>query len=253
MEVTFAPVSILNPRTSAVPDVAINGLRAGATVAARDHGVEMQFIFDPVRGRTPEEVLASAEWWTANAGDRLIGFGLGGLELGNPASRFTEAFQLVRSAGARVSLHAGETDGPLSVRDALDTGAERIGHGVRSIEDRQLVEELAESGMLLEISPSSNICLGIYPNYADHPFRQLSDAGVTVTVNSDDPPMFNTTLTREFEILIEQYEYSVDDLVEFTRNAIRGSFLPPDRKRVLETWLDAEVSALKAELSTDNF
>ncbi len=215
-------------------------------MASRCSSFSIQFA-----DRTPEEVFASAKWWSANAGDRLVGFGLGGLEFGNPASRFTDAFKLVQDAGARISLHAGETDGPQSVRDALETGAERIGHGVRAIEDSELVEELVDRGMLLEISPTSNICLGVYPDYADHPFRRLADAGVTVTVNSDDPPMFNTTLTREFEVLIEHYDYDLNDLVGFTRNAIEGSFLPVKERRDLEKKFDTEIETLATELSID--
>lgn len=251
MEVTFSPVSILNPRTPALPDVVISGLRSGAAIAARDHGVEMQFILDPVRGRSPEEVLAMAEWWTRNAGDRLVGFGLGGLEHGNPASLYSDAFELVRSAGARISLHAGETDGPDSVRDALANGAERIGHGVRSIEDERLVEELAEARVLLEVSPTSNIRLGVYPQYDDHPFRRLDEAGLLLTVNSDDPPMFDTTLTREYEVLVEHFDYSLGELAALVRNAVRGSFLGPAERSRLEKSIDAEIAALGEELSID--
>ena len=248
MEVTFAPVSILNPRTTALPDIVMSGLRSGAAIAERDHGVDLQFILDPVRGRTPEEVFATAQWWTGNAGDRLIGFGLGGHELGNPASRFADAFELVRSAGAGISLHAGETDGPTSIRDALASGADRIGHGVRAIEDAQLVEELADAEVLLEVSPTSNIQLGVFPDYSQHPFRELANAGVNLTVNSDDPPMFNTTLTREFEVLVEHFDYTLVELLSLSRNAIRGSFLPPDRQRDLEARFERESDQLAREL-----
>ncbi len=249
MEVTFAPVSILNPRTPAVPDVVIRGLRAGAEVAQREYGVDMQFILDPVRGRSPEEVMAAARWWAENAGDRLIGFGLGGLELGNPASRYADAFSYVRDAGARISLHAGETDGPASVRDALANGAERIGHGVRSVEDEDLLAEIVECGILLEISPTSNIRLGVYPDYMQHPFRRLADAGARITVNSDDPPMFDTTLTRECEVLVEHFDCSTDDLVDLMFQAIESSFLPEQRKALLAVEFSDEFDELKGSLS----
>ena len=241
MEVTFAPSSILNPRTTAVPDVAMPGLRSGAAIAARDHGVDIQFILDPVRGRSPEEVMALAHWWTKNAGDRLIGFGLGGHELGNPAGRFRDAFDLVRAAGARVSLHAGETDGPLSIRDALETGAERIGHGVRAIEDPRLVEELSERRVLLEVSPTSNLRLGIYDDYGAHPMRALHDHGVVVTVNSDDPPMFDTTLTREFGVLVEHFDFSPAELLQLTKQAIDGAFIDDTKRRELYDWYHRDV------------
>ncbi|MEZ4522354.1 MAG: adenosine deaminase [Thermomicrobiales bacterium] len=251
MEVTFAPVSILNPRNSALPDVVMSGVRSGAEIAAREHNVELQFIFDPVRGRSPEEVLASAGGGSTTPGDRLVGFGLRGLELGNPASRFLDAFELVRSAGARVSLHAGETDGPESVRDALATGAERIGHGVRAIEDERLVCELAEMEMLLEVSPTSNIRLGVYPAYADHPFKLLADSGVRLTVNSDDPPMFDTTLTKEYEVLVEHFDYTIPELLELTKNAIHGSFLDAARQRAMDEAFDREIRELADELGID--
>ncbi|HLT21643.1 MAG TPA: adenosine deaminase [Thermomicrobiales bacterium] len=245
MEVTFSPVSILNPRTPALPDVVISGLRAGAAVAAREHGVEMQFILDPVRGRTPEEVMALARWWADNAGDRLIGFGLGGIELGNPPSLYADAIAYARDAGARISLHAGETDGPASVRDALLNGAERIGHGVRSIEDEALVAELAASGIVLEISPTSNVCLGVYRDYTEHPFRALAEAGVRATVNSDDPPMFNTTLTRELEVLVEHFDYDLGNLVDLTLLALDAAFLPDTEKNRLRAAYLAEFEELR--------
>ncbi len=248
MEITFAPVSILNPRNPATPDVVMRGLRAGAEIASKDFAVEMQFIMDPVRGRTPAEIMAAAQWWADNAGDRLIGFGLGGMELGHPASRYADSFDLVRSAGARISLHAGETDGPNSVRDALETGAERIGHGVRSAEDPELVANLAEQQVVLEISPSSNVCLGVYDSYQDHPIRSLADAGVVTTVNSDDPPMFDTTLTEEFEILIEEFNFTLNDLVDFTFRAVDGSFLPSREKTKLRESFELEIANLRAEL-----
>ena len=251
MEVTFAPVSILNPRTTALPDVVMSGLRSGADTAHREFDVDMQFIFDPVRGRTPEEVHAAAGWWAENSGERLVGFGLGGLEFGNPASRFRDSFDLVREAGARISLHAGETDGPASVRDAIDVGAERIGHGVRSIEDPRLVDDLAESQMLLEVSPTSNICLGVFPDYERHPIKNLFDSGVPITVNSDDPPMFNTTLTQEMELLVDRFDFTLDDLVQLTVNAIQGSFLSTSRRGELEAEYLSEIRALASELNVD--
>ncbi|MEZ4569400.1 MAG: adenosine deaminase [Thermomicrobiales bacterium] len=250
MEVTFAPVSILNPRNSALPDVVMSGVRSGAEIAAREHDVELQFIFDPVRGRSPEEVLASAGGGSTTPGDRLVGFGLRGLELGNPASRFLDAFELVRSAGAESHCMPERPMGP-SVRDALATGAERIGHGVRAIEDERLVCELAEMEMLLEVSPTSNIRLGVYPAYADHPFKLLADSGVRLTVNSDDPPMFDTTLTKEYEVLVEHFDYTIPELLELTKNAIHGSFLDATRQRAMDEAFDREIRELADELGID--
>lgn len=248
LEVTYSPSSILNPRVGGSADVAWAGIQEGRRIAKRDHGVEMQFILDPVRGRQEEDVMQLAQWFASHIGDGLVGFGLGGLEYGNLASRYRAAFELARSAGAKVSLHAGETDGPASIRDALSLGPDRIGHGVRSIEDETLVADLADMGMLLEVSPTSNVQLGVYASYAEHPIRKLYDAGVPVTVNSDDPPMVGTTLTNEHLVLAEHFGFTLDELIGLERTAIEHAFLPPDQVRALLQEFDDEVRDLRASL-----
>ena len=251
LEVTFAPASILNPRHVGVPDVVWPGVRAGARRAREELGVEMQFILDPVRGRPEEEVMEMVRWAVNNMGDGLVGVGLGGMELGNPATRHADAYGYAKAAGARLSLHAGETDGPRSIREALDLGSERIGHGVTAIHDPQLVEELAATGMVLEVSPTSNICLGVFPSIAEHPFRALYDAGVQVTINSDDPPMFNTTLTNEYLTLAEQHDFSLDELSALSLRAVDAAFLPDADRRRLRAEFEAELAALRAELCAE--
>ncbi len=250
LEVHFSPVSPLKPRNSLLPlpDVVLAGLRAGARRALAEHGVRLQFILDPVRSRSPEEVMALACWCVANLGDGLVGLGLGGAEVGHPPTRFADAFAYARAAGARVTIHAGETAGPQSVRAALAVGAERIGHGVTSIEDPVLVAELAERGVVLEVSPTSNVRLGVAPSYAAHPFRRLYDAGVQVTVNSDDPPMFDTTLTREYLVLAEHFGFTVDELAGLSLRAARAAFLPPDERTALVTRFEEELATLRGGL-----
>lgn len=247
LEVTFSPASPMNPRSSALPDVVLAGIRAGARRAERDFGVRMQFILDPVRTRSEDEVLWFARWCADNLGDGLIGFGLGGTEVDNPPQRYARAFALARDAGARISIHAGETVGPESVRAALGVGAERIGHGVRAIEDPSLVRELAERSIVLEVSPTSNVCLGVYPSYAEHPFRALHDAGVQVTVNSDDPPMFGTTLTNEYVVLAEHFGFTRDELSALSLRAVAAAFLPEAEKQALAARFRRELEALSSE------
>jgi adenosine deaminase len=250
LEVTFAPTSPLRPRLAHLPhaDVVLRGLRAGARRALDDFGVRLQFIIDPVRTRTPEEVKWFARWLAANYGAGLAGFGLGGLELGYPAGRFADTFALLRDAGLPFALHAGETDGPASVRDALAVGAWRIGHGVRASEEPALVRELAERGIVIEVSPTSNICLGVFPTYDAHPIRALHDAGVQVTVNSDDPPMFGTTLTDEYLLLAERFGFSLDELVELSLRAARAAFLPQSERDALACRFAAQMADLRQEL-----
>ncbi len=248
LEVIFGPAAPGDTRPIAQADVILAGLREGAREARERHGIEMQFICDPVRGRPPEVILELARWCVDNLGDGLVGFGLGGVEVGNPPSLYREAFDLARRGGARLSVHAGETVGPESVWEALAVGSERIGHGVRSIEDPALVAELAARQVVLEVSPTSNICLGVYPDYAAHSFRALHEAGVPVTVNSDDPPMFNTTLLDEYFVLAEQFGFSLDELAAFSLRAANAAFLPDAERAALARRFESELAALRGEL-----
>ena len=248
LEVIMAPASPLNPRTPATPEVYWAGARSGATRVWRDFGVRMQFQVDGVRSRRAEDVMAVARWCAGHAGDGLIGFNLGGTELGHPASRHAAAIAYVRDAGLRVSLHAGETAGPESVWDALEAGAERIGHGVTSVGDPRLVEHLAKTGTVLEVSPTSNLRLGVAQSYAAHPIRALHDAGVAVTVNSDDPPMFGTTLTDEYLLLAEHLDFTLDELIDANLRAVRAAFLPDTERAGLGASFAAEIAGLRRDL-----
>lgn len=245
-EITFAPASFINPRSVALPDVVLSGMRAGAQRARQELGVTMQFILDPVRTRNEEEVMLLARWCADNLGDGLVGFGLGGMEVGYPPGRFADAFKYVSDAGGRLTIHAGETDGPESVWAALAVGSERIGHGVTSIHDPKLVAELVEHQIVLEVSPTSNICLGVARDYAEHPFRRLHDAGVPVTVNSDDPPMFNTTLNNEYLVLAEHFDFTLDELEALSLRAVNAAFLPDVERVALAEEFQAQFVALRA-------
>jgi aminodeoxyfutalosine deaminase len=155
-------------------------------------------------------------------------------------------FEQARTAGLPSAPHAGETVGPASVWGALRAlGAERIGHGVRSIEDPALVRYLAETGVPLELNPTSNVRLGVYLSLADHPLRRLHEAGVTITVSSDDPPLFNTTVTEEIQLLATAFGYDVAAIDEILLNSVRHAFLPEPSRRALEAEFRAELTALK--------
>ncbi|HUG13508.1 MAG TPA: adenosine deaminase [Thermomicrobiales bacterium] len=249
LEVTFAPASPIAPRNSAVPDIVLAGMRAGARQGYDDFGVRMQFIIDAVRSRPPEHVQAIAEWAVDNLGDGLVGIGLGGAEVGFPASLHAAAMRFAAKRGARVSLHAGETVGPESVWDALETGSERIGHGVTSIHDPRLVEHLVQQAVVLEVSPTSNICLGVARSYEEHPFRALHDAGVLVTVNSDDPPMFDTDLTGEYLALAERCGFTLDELSALSLRAVASSFLPGGERDALAARFREQMRVLRAALA----
>jgi adenosine deaminase len=161
-------------------------------------GIEMQLILDIVRGDSPERAMQVVNWVAEWQGRGVCALGIAGFE-DRGTIQYAECFAEARRLGLPVTAHAGETQGAWSVRETLDvTGARRIGHGVRSVEDPELMRRLVDEEIVLEVCPTSNLCVGGVTSLADHPIQRLIDAGVKVTLNSDDPPMFNTTLTDEW-------------------------------------------------------
>ena len=218
----------------------------GAARARADFGVEFRWVLDIVRDN-PDSRYQVAEWAISAMDRGVVGFGLGGTEKGNPPERFVDAYAMARKAGLHSVPHAGEVAGPDSVWIALrGLKAERIGHGVRSIEDPALVDYLRERQIPLEVCPTSNLCLGIYPSYEAHPVRELWDEGLYITVNSDDPPMFNTDLVGEYEALAEHLGFTAEELEVLSLNALRASFLPAEEKASLEKEFLTEFARLWA-------
>jgi len=183
----------------------------------------------------------------AGQADGVVALGLGGIEPGHPPEPFAPWFERARAAGLHSAPHAGETAGPASVWGALHAlEAERIGHGVRANEDPALVEYLAERGIPLEVCPTSNVRIGVYPDLAAHPLPRLHAAGVIVTINSDDPPLFNTTLNDEVVLLGNPFGLGVPAIDEILLNGVRHSFLAPERKREMAAAFRAEWATLKS-------
>jgi adenosine deaminase/aminodeoxyfutalosine deaminase len=195
--------------------------------AAAGSGVEVHWILDAVRQFGVEHVLEVAEFAATRAGDGVIGFGIGGDETRGSAKTFEQVYRFARSKGLRLTAHAGETTGPASVWEALEIGAERIGHGIRSIEDPVLVRHLRDNGIPLEICITSNLATGVVATLAAHPVRRLFDAGVPLTLNTDDPAMFRTTLSAEYELAAGQLCFSADELGEIAANGFRYGFGAP--------------------------
>lgn len=216
--------------------------------AAAELGVHLNLVIDISRETPLEEGLRTADWVIAHHGDGVVALGLGGAEVGFPAENHRAAFEKALTAGVPCVPHAGETVGPESVWSALNVcDALRIGHGVRSIEDPALVDHLRERQIPLEVCPTSNVCLGVYPTLADHPLPQMVKAGLYVTINSDDPPMFNTSLTQEFEAICTTFGYGAEDLQAFTLNALRAALISPAQKSQLEREFHETFAALRAE------
>jgi len=196
-----------------------------ATQAETELGVTLRGIVTCIRHFGPDKARETALCAAETAGDWVVGFGMGGDETMGRQGDFAWAFDCAREAGLRLTTHAGEWGGPQSIRDAItDLRVERIGHGVRAIEDPALVDLLADTGTVLEICPGSNIALGLYPEIKAHPIAPLRDAGVKVTISTDDPPFFHSSMTREFEALEQAFGWGPDDFAALNTTAINAAF-----------------------------
>ena len=203
----------------------LHAMQEASQRVAAQGGPILKGIVTPIRHFGPERARLTALCAAETAGDWVVGFGIGGDEgIGQPRD-FAWSFDCAREAGLRLTAHAGEWGGPQSVRDAVqDLGVERIGHGVRAIEDPALVDWLAEEGIVLEVCPGSNIALGLYPDWKAHPIARLRDAGVKVTVSTDDPPFFHTTMTHEYERLSDAFGWTDADFAALNRVAAEAAF-----------------------------
>src|SRR5215475_12002864 len=175
----------------------LDGIARGIDEARRDTGIEGRILVSAVRNFGVEQALRVARYAAERPHPYVVGFSMAGDEAGYPAHDFAEVFAIAAGAGLGCTVHAGEWAGAESVRAALELPVSRLSHGVRSIEDPALVSELAARGIVLECCPTSNVVLGIYPSYEEHPLPTLRAAGVRVTLGSDDPPYFGATIEGE--------------------------------------------------------
>ncbi len=252
-EVTFSAST--HEYTRHVPhETYFPGLQKGRARALAEFGVEMRWVFDIVRDiPDPTYSAKRADYTTRVAleckNEGVVALGLGGGEANYPPEQFAPWFEKALSEGLHSAPHAGETVGPSSVWGALHTlGAERIGHGIRSIEDANLVAYLAQKQIPLEICPHSNICLGVYTNLAAHPLPRLYAAGVPLSVNSDDPPLFNTSLNANVATLYDPFHFALDTIDEILLNGVRHSFMPVEQKQKMEGEFRTEMRSLRQNL-----
>lgn len=214
----------------------LHAMQEAAQAAERGLGITMRAIVTPIRHFGPEKARETAICAQETAGDFVTGFGIAGDEKAGHLADFAYAFDMAREAGLGLTAHAGEWCGPGEVRAALTHLApSRIGHGVRAIEDGELVAQLAESGVVLEVCPGSNIALAAYASWPDHPIAKLREAGVKVTVSTDDPPFFHTSMTREYEELSRAFGWDEEDFAALNRVALEAAFCDdPTRARIAE-------------------
>jgi adenosine deaminase len=229
---TFTPMTHVSRGVDA--DAMLDGLVRGRVEALEAHGVELAWVFDIVR-TLPEQAAPTLDLALSARAPGVVGLGLSGPEARpHDVAALAPVFERARAHGLASLPHAGEMAGPESVRKALDLlRADRIGHGVRSLEDPGLVERLVAERVPLEVCPSSNVALGVVPTLAHHPLPALLEAGVEVSLASDDPPLFGTSLTEEYRRCARAFAFDASAIRMLAAAAIRHARLPESRKAAL--------------------
>lgn len=226
--------SKLQPRE--IVQSAINGVKR----ADNDFGIRCKLIIDLTRDHGHETASSRLNEISDYLGNIIVGIGLGGSEQKFPAHLFKDVFAEAKSRGFHVVAHAGEVAGPESIWSAIqDLKVERIGHGVRAVEDPRLVEYLANNKIPLEVCINSNIRTKVYNNYDDHTVKELYKNGVLITISTDDPTMFDTNLTEEYLVLREKINMSMDNILKIMNNSIEASFASPEEKVLLKRELNS--------------
>jgi aminodeoxyfutalosine deaminase len=206
------------------------GMERGRERGERDFGTSLLWIFDAVRQFGPEKAQRVAELALRYRGSSVVGFGIGGDERQAAPELFKDVYAFAAANDLRLTAHAGETAGPGSIWGALNLRVERIGHGLTAWQDPELMEELSTRQVPVEICITSNLRTGVCPTIAEHPVRNYFDQGVMVTLNTDDPAMFGTSLSREYQIVQQYFGFTDEHLRELARNSFEASFLPPEKK-----------------------
>ncbi len=217
------------------------GMERARIAAERRWGITCYWIFDAVRHFGPEEAARvfrkAAEMRSEHPS--IIGIGIGGDERRTGAEPFRELYAEAREAGLRLTAHGGETVGPEGIWGAINIGAERIGHALSAIDDPELMAVLAERQIPLELCVTSNLRTASCPSPAEHPLRSYFDAGLMVTLNSDDPELFGSDLEGEYRLAARAFDFTREQLRELAANSIEASFLPGERKVALLRELEA--------------
>ena len=195
-----------------------------AALAAEREGIASRAILTPIRHFGAERARRTAICAAETSGGWVTGFGIGGAEDFGHLTDFAWSFDCAREAGLGLTAHAGEWRGPDSVRDALSLGVTRIGHGIRAAEDAGLLRELAQRQVTLEVCPGSNVALGAVTGWGAHPIARIADAGVRVTVSTDDPPFFHTTLSHEYQMLADTFGWAEPEFRQMNLWAVDAAF-----------------------------
>lgn len=220
-------------------DAIFEGLERGREHGEKDFGISLLWIFDAVRQFGAEAAQCVFELAAKYRDRNVVGIGIGGDEVKAPPELFREQYAYAFAQGLRLTCHAGESAGPESIWGALNLGAERIGHGLNAYRDPELIDELAQRQIPIEICITSNLKTGCCLDVHDHPVRKYFDQGLMITLNSDDPAMFGTTLNREYELAQSEFGFTDEHLRELARNSFEASFLPAEKKVEFLNMLDS--------------
>lgn len=214
-------------------DEQIDAVNRARNWAANELGVSLGLILDIVRGDTIERAFEVLGWVQVGLGNGVVALGLAGIEkLGT--LQYQPVFDAAKQEDIPVICHAGETSGAQSIWDVLEgASSRRIGHGVRCLEDPELVKHLVDEQVPIEVCPTSNICIGVFPSFADHPIKKMIDAGLNVTINSDDPPMFGTSINEEWIRVCRQFELNLGDVRKLSVAAVEGALVSELRRQEL--------------------
>jgi len=237
----YVSVGVVNWRGQAFEPL-LEGIERGRERGERDFGVSVLWLFDAVRHFGVEAAKPVFELAARNRNRNVVGVGIGGDERKGPAERFRALYDYAAANGLRRTAHAGETTGPESIWAALNIGAERLGHGLSTPNDTELMEVLAERQIPVELCLSSNVRTGCLSKMQSHPVRQMFEQGLLITLNTDDPAMFHTSLNREYELVQDLFEFSDEHLRELARNSFEASFLSPEKKVEMLQLFDCEIN-----------
>jgi aminodeoxyfutalosine deaminase len=237
----FVSVGVCLWRKQDFPAI-LEGLERGRQRGEQDFGISLLWIFDAVRQFGAEKAERVLDLAIQFRDRNVVAFGIGGDEREGPAELFKDVYNRAGAHGLHLTAHAGESAGPESIWGALNLKAERIGHGLTAGQDPELVEELAQRQIPIEICVTSNVATGCCPEIAQHPVKRYFDDGLMLTLNSDDPAMFRTSLVQEYQLVQETFVFSDEHLRELARNSFEASFLPPDKKVEFLNLFDAAAS-----------
>jgi adenosine deaminase len=230
-------------------DELVQGAAAGFARAERERGTRVGLAFDYGRQFGLDLAWEVLEVAIRNRKHGVVAWSIGGDEVNNPPELFAELFAAARQAGLRLMAHAGEVAGPPSVWGAVDAlGCERLGHGIRSVDDAALLAHLRDRAVTLDVSPTSNVRTGAVRSIAAHPLRRLFDAGIRVTVNTDDPTFFSTTLIDEYRLAASAFRFNADELATLALNGVRATFLAEVEQEALLRHCEDSIEQLRAEL-----